>query len=121
MKEDVWKLDSTLAEDSSIFQAAMILLTSALVGPWSDRIATFLGYAPALVQAVAARLYDARIWENDEVRSENGFDPETGGGAFIADLKVAEGLLTRRWSEEDQQFVYPVADIPALPTLGFES
>jgi hypothetical protein len=41
-------MDATLAEDSSIFQAAMIFLASELVGPWSDRISTFLGYPPAL-------------------------------------------------------------------------
>ena len=61
MKEDVWKMHPALAEDSSTFQAAMILLASELVGPWSDRISTFLGYPPALVEVVAARLYEARI------------------------------------------------------------
>jgi hypothetical protein len=40
------------------------------VGPWSDRIATFLGYPPGLVQVVAARLYEGRTWENEEVRSD---------------------------------------------------
>jgi hypothetical protein len=56
------------------------------------RIATLLGYPPAMVQAVAARLYQARISEEDEVRSEKWFDPETGGVAFVADLMCRRGL-----------------------------
>ena len=111
MKEDVWNMDPALAEDSSTFQAAMILLASELVGPWSDRVVTFLGYSPALVQAVAARLYEARIWENGEVHCEEWFDPEKGGLAFMLDLMIAEGTMVRRWSEEDQQFVYRAADV----------
>jgi hypothetical protein len=55
MKEDVWNLDATLAEDSHTFQAAMVLLASELVGPYGDRMATFLGYPRSLVQVIAAR------------------------------------------------------------------
>ena len=46
MRRDVWNMDGTLAEDSYTFQAAMVLLASELVGPYVDRIATFLGYPP---------------------------------------------------------------------------
>jgi hypothetical protein len=49
----------------------MVLLTSELVGPYVDRIATFVGYPLGLVQVVAARLREARIWETDEVRCES--------------------------------------------------
>jgi len=94
MKEDVWKIDPT-------------------------RIATFLGYPRAMVQAVAARLYQARISEEDEVRSEKWFDPETGGVvAFVADLMVAEGSLIRRWSEETQQFAFRATDIRPVSQLA---
>jgi hypothetical protein len=74
----------------------------------------FSGIPPGLVQVVAARLYEGRIWENEEVRSEAWFDPHNGGVAFIVDLMVAEGVLIRRWSEEDQQFAYRAADLPAV-------
>jgi hypothetical protein len=118
MKEDVWKMDPALAEDSSAFQAAMILLASELVGPWSDRIATFLGYPPALVEVAAARLYEARIWENDVVHCEKWFDSEKGRLAFVVDLMVAQGMLIRRWSEEDQQFAYRAIDMPVISRLA---
>jgi len=118
MKEDVWKIDPTLEEDSSVFQTAMNSVGSELVGPWSDRITTLLGYPRAMVQAVAARLYEARIWEEDEVRSEKWFDPETGGVAFVADLMVAEGSLIRPWSEETQQFAFRATDIRPVSQLA---
>ena len=54
----------------------------------------------------------------DEVRSENWFDPEMSGTEFIADLMVAEGLRICRWSEENRQFAYRVADILAVPHLA---
>lgn len=57
-------MDETLAEDSYTFQAAMVLLASELVGPYSDRVATFVGYPPSLVQVIAVRLEEAKIWEN---------------------------------------------------------
>ena len=71
-----------------------------------------------MVQAVAARLYEARIWAEDRVRSEKWFDPETSGAAFIADLMVTEGSLIRQWSEEKQQFAYRVTDILPVSQLA---
>src|SRR5271165_3566622 len=71
MRRDVWNMDGTLAEDSYTFQAAMVLLASELVGPYVDRIATFLEYPLELVQVVGARLHEAKIWESDEVRCES--------------------------------------------------
>lgn len=79
-----------------------------------DRLATFLGYPRGLVQVMAARLHEARVWESDEVRSEIWFDPQKGGMAFLLDLMVAEGQLIRRWSEEDKQFAYRESDIRAV-------
>jgi len=69
-----------------------------------------------MVQAVAARLYQARIWEENEVRSEKWFDPETGGVAFVADLMVAEGPLIRRWSEGNATIRFPRDRHPACLT-----
>ena len=71
-----------------------------------------------MVQAVAARLYQARIWEENEVRSDKWFDPETGGVAFVADLMVAEGSLIRPWSEETQQFAFRATDIRPVSQLA---
>jgi hypothetical protein len=104
----------TLAEDSYTFQAAMVLLASGLVGPYVDRIAKFVGYPCGLVQVIGARLQEAKIWERDEVRCEEWFDPKKGAIAFVLDLSVAEGRLMRTWSEEKNQYAYHETDIRAV-------
>jgi hypothetical protein len=114
MRTDVWNLDETLAEDSYTFQAAMVLLASGLVGPYVDRIAKFVGYPCGLVQVIGARLQEAKIWERDEVRCEEWFDPKKGAIAFVLDLCVAEGRLMRTWSEEKNQYAYHETDIRAV-------
>ena len=48
LKSDVWAMDGELAEDSFTFWAAMVLLASYMVGPYTDRVATFLGYLSVL-------------------------------------------------------------------------
>ncbi len=112
MRRDVGNMDVSLG--SYAFQAAMTLLASELVGPYADRVATFLGYAPGLVQVIAARLQEAKIWESDDVRCESWFDPEKGGVAFLLDLMVAEGKLIRGWSEEKKEYAYHEPDIGAV-------
>jgi hypothetical protein len=118
MKEDVWRMDATLAENSNAFRAAMVLLASEFVGPYVDRIATLLGYISSMVQVIAARLYEARIWDDDQVRSEPWFDPQKGKVAFLLDVLVAQGLLIRCWSEEKKQFAYCEPDNRAVSQLA---
>ena len=118
MKNDVWNFDATLAESSYTFQAAMVLLASELVGPYVDRIAAFVGYPLGLVQVIAARLHEAKIWESDEVRCERWFDPQKGAVEFLLDLMVAEGKLIRAWSHEKRQYAYREADTCAVSHLA---
>jgi len=110
MRRDVRNMNETLHEDSYSFQAAMVLFASELVGPYTDRIATFLGYPSSLVQLMAARLQEAKIWQDDHVHCDSWFDPEKGAVAFMLDLMVAEGQLVRRWSEEKKQYSYHVPE-----------
>jgi hypothetical protein len=111
MHRDVWNMDGTLAEDSYTFHAAMVLLASELVGPYVNRVSTFLNYPLGLVQVVGARLQEAKIWEGDEVSCERWFDPKKGTLAFLLDLMVAEGKLMRAWSADKKQYAYHESDI----------
>ena len=43
-------MDAALAEDSYSFQAAMVLLASEMLGPYVDRVATFVGYPRGILQ-----------------------------------------------------------------------
>ena len=106
LKSDVWAMDEELAEDSYTFRAAMVLLASYMVGPYTDRVATFLGYPVGFVQVIAARLIESGIWAGDEVSSEPWLDPLKGHVSFMLDPMVAEGKFTARWSEEKGQRNY---------------
>jgi hypothetical protein len=106
LKSDVWAMDEELAEDSFTFWAAMVLLASYMVGPYTVRVATFLGYPVGFVQVVAARLIQSGIWAGDEVSSEPWLDPVKGPVSFMLDLMVAEGTFTASWSEEKGQRNY---------------
>ena len=118
MRSDVRNMYGTVAEDSYAFQGAMVLLASEVLGPYVDRIATFLEYPLDLVRVIGARLHEAKIWENDEVRCESWSDPQKGAMAFLLDLMVADGELIRKWSEEKKQYVYHKADIREGPRLA---
>jgi hypothetical protein len=97
--------------------AAMALLAPELVGPYADRIATFLEYPLDRVRVIGARLHGAKIWEDDEVHYECWSDPQKGGVAFLLDLMVAEGKLIRNWSEEKKQYAYREPDIREVSRL----
>jgi len=118
VRRDVWNMYGTLAEDSYTCQAAMVLLASELVGPYADRIATFLEYPLDLVRVIGARLHEAKIWEDDEVHYESWSDPQKGAVAFLLDLMVAEGELIRKWSGEKKQYAYHRADIREVSHLA---
>jgi hypothetical protein len=117
MKSTVWNLDASLVEDSYTFKAAIVLLVSEMVGPYTDRVATFLGYPVGFVQVIAARLIESGIWDKDEVSSEPWLDPKKGMVSFMLDLMVAEGKLTGRWSEEKGQRNYYLPRIRGRFTL----
>jgi hypothetical protein len=118
IRRDILAMDGPLAEDSYTFQAATVLLASELVGPYVDRIATFVGYPPGLVQVMAARLYEAGIWEVDEVRCESWFDPQVGGMALLLAGMVTEGKLIGRSSKEEKQFAYREPEVRVVSRLA---
>lgn len=105
MRRDMLRLDD-FPEDSSTFQAGIILLASELVGPYADRVSDFLQYPMSLVEVIGTRLQQAQIWVGDEIRCEHWFHPKKGNAAFFLDLLVAEGKLVRIWSEERNDYVY---------------
>jgi hypothetical protein len=88
-------------------RTAMVLLASDFVEPYPDRVATFLGYPVSLVQVIATRLTEARIWEGYEIHCERWYDPQHGRVSFIIDVMIATGHIIRVWMEEKNQHGYP--------------
>ena len=104
-------VDETLPENDPRFMAAMVLIASEMVGPYVDRLVSFLEYQHSFVAAIAARLVESRVWDGDEVRCEKWFDPEIGGTAILLDILVATGELMRTWSEEKSDYIYAAPEI----------
>jgi hypothetical protein len=117
IKQDILNMDSTLAEDTYTYRATMVLLASELVGPYVDRLASFLGYPRALLQPISYRPHEAGIWEGDEVHIERCFEPQTGGVVLCVYILIAEGKLIRRWSEEEKQFLYCMPELQPVGNL----
>ena len=118
MRNDVLSIDGTLSEDSATFRSAMILFSSEMVGPYVERIASFLDIPCSFVDVVAVRLLEARIWEGDQVRCESWFDPKKGGATILLDVMVAAGEFIRSWSVEKNDYVYRVADMRSISHMA---
>lgn len=84
--------DSELAGDA--YNAAMVLLSSLIVGPDIDRVIAFTGLDSLFVKQVADRLVANGIWVEGGVHADWS-DPEDGGIALALDIAVAQGKLER--------------------------
>jgi hypothetical protein len=111
LRTDVRNMTEIIDESDYGFQAAMVLFASELVGPYEGCLASFLGYPRCLVQVMAARLQEAKIWEGEYVNCGEWFDPQTGTIAFMLDLRVAEGKMIRTWSQERKRYLYRESNV----------
>ena len=93
IREYLWAADHT--EDSGPdFDAACVLLASAVVGPDAGRIARHLDVPAARVRPLARRLRANGVWCGGRVHGD-WFDEKTGGIAFCLDIGVATGMFER--------------------------
>lgn len=94
IKKEVIRLDKTIDPNSEAFKTAVILLSSAVVGPNVKKIAKFSKLPRPLISEKAKNLRKGGVWVKDKLAVE-WFD-ENGGIAFWADCLVADGLLERK-------------------------
>lgn len=89
------EIDPTIPDDRDGFDAACVLWTGMVVGPYDQKIAEFLDLPLERVRAYANRLRGQGVWGANTIRVD-WEDDETGGVlAFLMDLGVAEGDLFR--------------------------
>ena len=85
--------------DPNFFQAAVILLSCASVGPNADRITKFTGYDRDKVRKVSRRIRAAEIWcgRGSDSAMDIGpwMDEKEGALAFTLDAMVANGELKK--------------------------
>jgi len=110
VKEILMDLDPTLRDDwqEEGYQAALILLSSLQCGSDPGDLAAFTRLPWSVVIAVRQRMITAELWSERTVcrdiwlTKDGGFE-ET---QFWMDVLVAEGLVERRWVEEEGVYRY---------------
>lgn len=88
-------LDPNLDPNLDTFRSALLLLSSAVVGPDEAKVAAFTGLPAAFVAERAERLRASGVWTGEGKIAADWWDEETGGIAFWIDVNVAEGLMER--------------------------
>ena len=86
--------EGELAETEPGFDAGLVLLGSAVVGPNVKRISSWAGIPRDIVALYGKRLRDNGIWVGSKIHAE-WFDEKTGGIAFFCDVNVALGHMER--------------------------
>jgi hypothetical protein len=98
LKKAAHEIDPALSEDDEDFKIMMILLASAVVGPYSKAVARFCGYTEWFVRKYAGNLRRNKIWYGKKIRCD-WFD-EHGALALLLDVGVAKGWFEKIWEDE---------------------
>lgn len=93
IKREVMKWDPGLSPDEADFRAAVVLLSSAQIGPNIRRLAKFTGYRPDEIADFSRNLRKSQIWKGGRVYA--GWFGEGGGIALACDINVALGYIER--------------------------
>jgi hypothetical protein len=95
-------------EDEPGYRTAIVLLAALELGPNVEALSRFTGYSPKFIREIAWRSVEAGLWTDDDVCCEHWFtqDGQVRLVVFWADTAVAEGVLIRRWTEEDGAYRY---------------
>jgi hypothetical protein len=94
-------------EDKKISQAMSILISALEVGPDADRIARHTGYPLALVEPIANRMREARLWSTTLVDDREWWGPEGDliGPGLFAHALVGLGQMKRRTTSFGAEYV----------------
>jgi hypothetical protein len=92
VRREVKRMNPALDEENDGFAAAVVLISSVILGPNVRRIARFTGYSRCRVAEWGRRLRENGIWQGDRVGAAGWFE-EDGGLEFWLHVAVAQGLL----------------------------
>jgi hypothetical protein len=93
VKRLVLKSDPGLKQDDPGFRAAVVLLSSAHVGPNIRRLVVFTGFTAGEIAGFSKNLRKSKVWRGSKVRAD--WFGENGGIALALDVNVALGYLER--------------------------
>jgi hypothetical protein len=95
LHREIHKLDPKVEPGSDTFNAAVVTLASAIVGPNIRRLAKLTKLPLAYVTTIGRRLRENGIWMGSKVACDWN-DKESGAIEFWLDVCVAQGLLERK-------------------------
>jgi hypothetical protein len=110
VKETLLEIDHSLngAKETESYKAALVLLSAMFLGPDTTRLVEFTRLSRTFIATIRERMIRAELWTESVTRYDHWFvgDCEIRRGCFWADVLVAEGLVVRRWIEEEGDFRY---------------
>ncbi len=89
------KMDPNLSVKDKAFNAALVLLAAAEVGPSADKIAKRAVLPRKEARQITARCRKARLFVKGQIHHGGWFDKDSGGIAFWMDVACVNGLLKR--------------------------
>jgi len=92
--KEIRRLDPKLEPGSETFNAALVTLSSGVIGPNIRRLAKFTGLPIRFVTEIGRRLRQGHVWVGNKVSCDWN-NKETGGVEFWLDVCVGQGLLKR--------------------------
>lgn len=95
IREDIRQMDDGLEEDSDGFKVAVIVLSSAIIGPNIKRLARFTGYGRDFCSEISRHCREGGLWRGGRVYHSGWDDEKTGGIAFWLDCALAQGYIER--------------------------
>jgi hypothetical protein len=108
VKETLLEIDPSLngAEETESYKAALVLLSAMFLGPDTTRLAEFTGLSRAFIVTIRERMIRAELWTESMTQYDHWFvgDCDIRPSCFWEDVLVAEGLVVRRWVEEEGDF-----------------
>lgn len=110
VRETLLELDPTLRgrEEEEAYQAALILLSSLICGSDAGKLAAFTGLPLSFVTAIRQRMITAELW-SETTACPDAWCTKDGGfmdTLFWADVLVAQGLVMRRWMDQEGAYRY---------------
>lgn len=94
MKAIIEKSDPNLSPDDECYQAQLVLLASAEVGPHIRRISQFTDVPYQKVVKFSHFLRKSGVWKGGRIHA-NWSDPKNGYISFLLDTNIALGFMQR--------------------------
>jgi len=104
------EIDPTLegCQEDESFKTALVLLAALSYGPSVGRLADITECTREFVFTISRRMIQAGLWTELDVCCDHWFLSESvlSPAAFWCDVLIAQGLVTRRWIEDEGKYRY---------------